>query len=334
MLPLLINKLERGENLTQNECYHAVNTLKEYTEEDIGRFLTLLHKKNETAEELSGFISALKKTMIPLETHFECLDIAGTGGDKANTVNISSAASLVTASLNIYTAKHGNRSVSSQCGSADFLESLGININLTPQQAKNYLEQNHFVFLYAPNFHPNLQHYKALRKTLGVPTTFNLVGPLLNPVQPKYAVIGVYSPDLLNLFAETLIDNDVERALIVHSCGLDEISLLGPTQVIEINQGTPKQYCIEPKDYGFSRCELAAIQGGDVATNKELLLNALSGAPGAISDTITLNAAAGLYASTTVPSIQQGVELARHQLQSGNTLNFIRQLLKNQVIYA
>jgi len=334
MLPSLINKLKQGKNLTYHECYNVVNDLTSQDHAEISEFLILLHKKPETVDELKGFVDALKDKMINVESDLNCLDIAGTGGDKSSSVNISTAACLVTASLGVATAKHGNRSVSSQCGSADILESLGININLNINQVHESLKENNFAFLFAPNFHPTFQQYKTLRKSIGAPTTFNLLGPVINPIQPQYLVIGVYNTQLLNLYADFLVNSKIQRGLVVHSCGLDEITLLGPTQVVEVNGETKKEYVINPKDYGFAYCELSDIQGGDINLNKKLLLDCLSGERGPIQDTVILNAAAGLYASFAAPTFQEAIVVAREQIQNGRTLDFLRQLLQYQVSYA
>lgn len=332
MLTTVINTLMQRKNLTQDQVFKTITALSHCginhneTQAQAAKFLTLLHEKGETLAELSGFIAALKNQMIAVTCQSPCLDIVGTGGDGANTVNISTASSLLVASLGVTTAKHGNRSVSSKCGSADFIESLDIPIDLPAKQAEQCLNNHHFVFLFAPNFHPCMKQFSALRKKLGVRTTFNLIGPLLNPTNPQYLLAGVYHPKLLPIYADYLAQSKTARALVVHSCGLDEITLLGPTQVIEIIGDKKKQYFIEPEKLGFQLSNLHDIQGGDAKTNKKLLLNALAGEAGAIQDTILLNSAAALYISKQVSTIEEGVAMSKQQVDRDRVIPFIHSL--------
>ncbi len=324
MLTSVINKLMQHKDLSAFECQQAVNQMVgSNNAAQAAAFLTLLHSKPETADELNGFVTALKQEMISVPTPTPTLDIVGTGGDGANTVNISSAASLVVASLGVTVAKHGNRSVSSKCGSADFFEALGVDINLPIENIQASLANHNFAFLYAPNFQPLMSQFKQLRNELKTRTTFNLVGPLLNPTHPDFYLLGVYDKRLLPIYADILIKSKIKRALVVHSCGTDEISLLGKTDIIEVNGETKKQYSIDVHDFAMQHCELKDLQGDDAETNKNLILKALKGEPSPIRDTIILNAGAALYASMNAKSIQEGVAKAANQIKSGKVILFI-----------
>ncbi len=328
MIKDFIQQLMQHQSLTSEQCYLALESLSEkLIPEQAAAFLALLHSKPETSAELQGFVTYLQEKMHYVAIQKPVLDIVGTGGDGSHTVNISSAASLVCASLGVHTAKHGNRSVSSRCGSADFMAALGITIDLNPKQAADLLQQCGFAFLYAPNFHPVLGQFKELRQALGVPTTFNLVGPLLNPTQPDYLVLGVYHPRLLPIYAAVVSQSQVKRALIVHSCGLDEASLLGKTTVVEVNASHQQQYTIELESLPLPSCKLSDIQGDDAEHNRALIMNAFSGEPSAIANTIALNSALGLYASHYCDTINQGITIAKEQLQSKKVLNYLRKVV-------
>ncbi|WP_315957793.1 anthranilate phosphoribosyltransferase [Coxiella burnetii] len=223
-------------------------------------------------------------------------------------------------------AKHGNRAVSSQCGSADFLDSLNIPIRLTPQEAKNFLNERGFVFLYAPDYHPAMKLIKETRKILGIRTAFNLLGPLLNPACPTHLIAGVADKRLLPIYSDVLLRSNVKRALIVHGNGLDEINFLGPVEVIEIYNNKKKYYQLDPNDYNLNYCSLSDIQGGDSLLNKKLILTAFSGKESAISDTIIFNAGVAFYLMNVIFSIQEGINLARRLIKNGTVINYIEKL--------
>lgn len=327
MLTQQLTKLMQHENLSKEQCKLALNALLNIDNEaQASAFLALLHAKQETTEELSAFVETFREQMIAVNTHKDALDIVGTGGDGKNTVNISSATSLVCASLNVPTLKHGNNSVSSNSGSADFFQSLGIPLESDLSNINRSLNTMNFAFLYAPHFHPALKKVASIRKKLKLRSTFNLIGPLLNPASPSFQLIGVYKPDLLQLYAQLLSEQNIKRALVVHSCGLDEISLLGETQIYEINHNKINHYTITPKDFNLNTCELEEIQGLDAATNKSLILNALSGQDNAIQDTLVINAGAALYTAQHANSIADGIELARNQIKQGKVIEYINQL--------
>ncbi|OGT48861.1 MAG: anthranilate phosphoribosyltransferase [Gammaproteobacteria bacterium RIFCSPHIGHO2_12_FULL_41_15] len=328
MLTVLLNKLMLHKHLTAEECMAALTEMSQRpVTVKAAAFLTLLHTKKETVEELLGFIKKLKESMLPITSQKKCLDIVGTGGDGFNTVNISTLSSLVTASLGVPTAKHGNRSVSSLSGSADFIEALGIPLTISPNQAEQALQEMNFTFLYAPHFHPMLQLFKELRQELGVRTTFNLLGPLLNPAQPHYYVMGVYRQDLLALFATLLTELNVERALVVHSQGLDEISLLGPSDIYEINDREIKKYSLDPKEFGFQYCRIEDLQGGNAEKNKNLILHSLQKSNNPIKNTIILNAGCGLYAAKKAETLAQGIALVKQHLETDHFLQYLEKLI-------
>jgi len=322
MLKPLIEKLMRREDLSADEIRGAVRAIiAGASREQTAAFLVLLHTKGETPEELQGLVEAMCADMKSVKTDFPVLDIAGTGGDNANTVNISTASSLLAAACGAKVVKHGNRSVSSQCGSADLLEALGVKLDSTPDEIKDDLNKKGFAFCFAPHFHPSMNALKDIRNALGVRTSFNLMGPLMNPANAQHLLLGVFSPDYLELYADTLLKLGVKHAMVVHSCGLDELSLLGPSHVIEINDGKKVKKTLDPKDFGFQYCELKDIQGGEVQVNKRFIENALRGEPGPIADTIILNTGAALYVADLVASIEAGIQLASQKIKTGEALS-------------
>ena len=296
------------------------------TPAQIAGFIVALRMKGETVDELTGMVAAMiaEATPVKLEAPNGVIDIVGTGGDGSNSVNISTATSLLVASLDINVAKHGNRAVSSRCGSADILEAFGIATDLSALEAHSMIHHLGFTFLYAPNFHPAMQRVIAVRAALRVRTIFNLMGPLLNPVQPLHYLMGVYDPKLLEPFADVLLKLKTKRSLVVHGNGLDELNCIGPNQVIEVTPNGKKAYFIDPKDYGFNYCSLKDLQGGDVAYNKQLIMNVFKGKSGPIADTITLNAAVALTNVGFCSAIAEGVAVAHDALQNGTVLEFLR----------
>lgn len=318
MLTPYIEKLMQGTSLTESECEAALSDILNSTcSIQTAAFLVLLHAKQETATELLAFVRAMRAEMIAVTVPEKTLDIVGTGGDGANTLNFSTAASLVVASCGFPVVKHGNRSVSSRCGAADVLEAWGVNIHLNEEAVVRCLEKARMAFCFAPYFHPAMRALVPLRKKLGVRTTFNLLGPLLNPARADFYVMGVFDPKYLTLFAEVLSELACERALVVHGSGLDELSCLGPATVIEVSPHQQKPYEIDPKAFGLSRCTLSDLQGGTPEHNALQLRHALQGERGPVADTIALNAGAGLYVMGATKTIAQGVEMAQAAMALG-----------------
>lgn len=324
MLKKLIEKLMQHQDLSSNETYTAVEDILAGAEkEQVAAFLVLLHAKGETPEELEGLVAAMRAQMKIIETDMPILDIVGTGGDNANTVNISTASSLLAAACGAKVVKHGNRSVSSRCGSADLLEALGVKLDKTADDVKKDLDQKGFAFCFAPSFHPSMQALKEIRKALAVRTSFNLMGPLMSPANAQHLLLGVFSPDYLALFADTLIKLGVKHAMVVHSCGLDELSLLGPSNVIEVRNGKKEEKILDPKDFGLDYCTLKDIQGGAAKENKVLIEQALTGTPGPIADTIIFNTGVALYIADIVSDIEAGIVLASQKIKTGEALQVI-----------
>lgn len=278
-------------------------------------FLEFLHQKGETSEEIEGACACMQRVMIKVPISINTLDIVGTGGDLANTVNISTGASIIAASMGVFIAKHGNRSSSSNCGSADVLEELGISIQQTPRQVANSIKKIGIGFMFAPCFHPAMKKVATIRKSLSIRTIFNLLGPLLNPSTPKRFLIGVSNQKYLQLFADILQKRKVERAFVVCANGIDEITPIGPCDIIEIYADKQKKYVFDPSDLAIPRCSLKDLQGGDKQTNAKLLLDALAGKSGPILDTLCLNAAFAAYCFGIVESLAEGYLKAKETVE-------------------
>lgn len=326
MLKTFIKKLYEKNDLTSEQAEEAMMHLINSDDEClIAAFLSLLSAKGETPEELFGMIQALQKKMVVIPMDMPLLDIVGTGGDGANTINISTAASILAASCGAIVAKHGNRAFSSKCGSANLLEKLGIAIEMNPDQLISCIQKIGIGFCFSPRFHPALKKIKHIRDKLGIVTSFNLLGPMLHPAKISYALIGVYKRNLMSKFSQCLRKLKLKKAMIVHGNGLDELNLLGINHVIEISEKGENSYILDPKDFGFNYCRLRDIQGGDADVNAKLILQAFEGKISPISDTIIFNSGAALYISNKVPSIKNGIEIARKNLLSGKALEILSQ---------
>lgn len=320
-----VEKLMRGEDLTSDVCRQVLDEILDPAAHPfhVTAFLVLLRAKQETVEELSAIVTALRDKMIVVPTDHTVLDIVGTGGDGLNSVNISTGSALLAASCGVKIAKHGNRSVSSLTGSADVLEALGVKIQLTPEEITNSISQIGIGFCYSPYFHPVTQVLKHFRRELNVPTTFNLLGPLLNPAKAQHVVLGVLDEALLPIMTDVFIQLGNDRSAVVHGMGFDEITCVGPTKIIEINKKETYSYTIDPLDFGLSRCQPSDLQGGRADRNAGLLLDAFKGKRGAIAETLILNAAVALYLYGLHPSIKDGVAHASHNLYSGEVLTLL-----------
>lgn len=325
ILKSCIEQLMRGENLNNSICQQVLDEMLDpaINPLQIAAFLVLLRAKQETADELSAIVNALRKKMIIVPTQHAVLDIVGTGGDGLNTVNISTGSAMLAASCGIKVAKHGNRSVSSLTGSADVLEALGINIHMSPHLISQSIDKIGIGFCYSPDFHPMTQALRDFRKKLNVPTTFNMLGPFLNPTHAPHLLLGVFNESLLPMMADVLIQTGCDRSMVVHGMGLDEISCVNATKVIEINQNQKIEYTIDSLDYGLSRCQISDLRGGDANYNAQLLLDAFKGKKGPIADTLILNASVALYIYGLYPSIADAVAYASHILYSGAVLKLL-----------
>lgn len=319
----IINKVLNKENLTSIEAYEVMDNIMKGTLKDsyVSGLLVALRCKGETVEEITSFAKAMKDNAVTLDGEEESLDIVGTGGDYANTFNISSISSIVIASSGIKVTKHGNRSVSSRCGSADLFEGLGININLNIEQDKFILENANIAFLYAQNYHKSMKNVSNVRKELSSRTIFNILGPLTNPANSKYAVIGVYDKLLCNIFAKVLANLGVKKAFVVHSeDGLDEVSLSARTYVTKLDNGVISEFIFNPKDYGFSLCKNQDLKGGDILDNIKIANDILEGKlNGPKKDCVVINSGFGISLAKDI-SLEEGFNKARELIETGKAL--------------
>jgi anthranilate phosphoribosyltransferase len=313
------------------------------TDAQIAALLVALHMKGETVEEIVGFAEAIRTAAAPLPidrtgtadaiavsgTGRDALadsapldsalvDTSGTGGDASGTFNISTATAFVTSGAGVRVAKHGNRSISSKCGSADVIEALGINIQLSPERSAECLREVGLCFLYAPNLHPAMKQVQGVRRELRMRTMFNLLGPLTNPARASGQVVGVYALDLVEKLAEALSMLGLHRALVVHGLdGLDEITITGPTRVAEAREGSVRSYEVEPEEFGMARAPLYQIAGGDAAENAAIIRAVLQGEKSPRRNVVLLNAAAALVAAGRANHIAEALPLAAHSIDSG-----------------
>jgi anthranilate phosphoribosyltransferase len=270
----VIERLIDREDLSEDEARGALEALVSGAEPcQTAAFLVLLRAKGETAAEIAGLARAMRGLGVPVSTGYDVLDIVGTGGDGIGSVNISTGATVVAAAAGARVAKHGNRSVSSLCGSADVLEALGVAIDLGPAGVKRCVDEAGVGFMFAPMFHPAMKAVVPVRKALKVRTAFNMLGPMLNPADAAYGLVGVYSTSISHLMADALIRLGVKKALVVHSAGLDELTPMAPADIVEVSAGGVKRsYMLEPKDLGIPRCEVEDLKGGDAALNARILM--------------------------------------------------------------
>jgi anthranilate phosphoribosyltransferase len=322
MITELIQKLNDKQDLSGPEARAAMEELMtgHATDAEIREFLTSLRVKGETAGELIAFARVMRELAEPFwdSEILPVLDTCGTGGDGSGTFNISTAAAFVAAGAGIRVAKHGNRSATSRCGSADVLEALGTNIEMPIDRLREGIREIGIGFLFARRFHKSMKHVAAARAQLKTRTVFNILGPLANPARARYQVVGVPSPDLMELMANALHGLDVTHAFVVHgSNGMDEISISGKTFITEMNGGRLKTYVISPEDFGIAPASVAAIAGGDAAENAGIVEAVLRGEKGPRLDVVILNAAAGIVAGGMAASLDDGVRIARESIESG-----------------
>ena len=327
-----------GQSLTRDEAREVMTEVLtgQCTDAQIAGLLVALRMKGETVEEIVGFAEAIRAAAAPLPiagndalavtgtgrdalfSEDSLVDTSGTGGDASGTFNISTATALVVAGAGVRVAKHGNRSISSKCASADVVESLGVNIQLSPERAAQCLREIGICFLYAPNLHPAMKQVQGVRRELRMRTMFNLLGPLTNPARASGQVVGVYSLDLVEKLAEALSMLGLRRALVVHGMdGLDEITITGTTRIAEAREGSVRTYEVEPEEFGLKRATLQDIAGGDVAGNAEIIRAVLSGEKSPRRDVVLLNAAAALVAAGKTDHIAQAVPLAAASIDNG-----------------
>jgi anthranilate phosphoribosyltransferase len=299
------------------------------THAQIAAFLTALRMKGETVEELIGFAQVMRQKVVRVRTRGEevaaltgtdremLIDTAGTGGDAAGTFNVSTATAFVLAGAGLRVAKHGNRSVSSLCGSADVVETLGVSLELTPAQVSRCIDEVGIGFLYAPLLHTAMKHVMPARREMGIRTVFNMLGPLTNPAAANAQIIGVYAADLTEPLARVLAELGTVRAFVVHGAdGLDEISNTGESRVSEVREGVVRTFTLKPEDFGLPRATIADLRGGDREQNAQIIKGILAGEDGPKRDIVLINAAAALMAGGKARDLKEGVALAAHSIDS------------------
>lgn len=306
----MLNKLIARQSLTREETFTAVLELLNEPLK-MAAFLALLSAKGETVDEILGLVQAMRASMTKLVLDRPVLDIVGTGGDQAGTVNISTGSALLVASLGVPVVKHGNRAVSSKSGSADVLEALGIPIHLSPDELQKALRESGFGFCFAPDYHPMMKAVRPVRNALKIPTAFNLIGPLLNPAGTDYLQIGVYKKELVPVLAEVLFKLGTKRSLVYCGHGIDELSCIGPTEAILVTEKGMEKIEIDPEKMSLERCTLEDLKGGDAALNASLLKRPNRG----LRDTLILNAGVALFLYGPVQTIEEGVQMAKQKFR-------------------
>jgi anthranilate phosphoribosyltransferase len=325
----LFEHLAAGGTLTTDEAAAVMGTIMdgEATPSQIGALLMALAVRGETPDELCGFAQAMRARATPVPVrHRPVLDTCGTGGDGSGSINVSTLAALVAAAAGVAVAKHGNRSISSQSGSADLLEALGIPMPTDPETVGRLVDEKRFAFLFAPAFHPSMRHAMPTRRELGIRTVFNLLGPLTNPAGAERQLLGVYGAKWVEPVAQVLSRLGTERALVVHGNGWDEVALTGPTLVAEVDGRTVRLYEVTPEMFGLARVEPERLRGGDPATNARLAEAILEGEPGPLADFVALNGGFALYAGGAADTLDAGVHEARRLLRSGAVARYLQAL--------
>jgi len=331
MIEEAIVSLSKGENLTaeaMSVIMEEILTGKSPTPQIVS-FLVNLHEKGETIDEITAAVNVMRKFVTRVNSkHKVILDTCGTGGDKSGTFNVSTATAFVASGAGIAVAKHGNRSVSSKSGSADILEALGVNINLSKEKSEQCLNEIGIAFLFAQNFHPAMKYASSARKQIGSKTIFNIIGPLSNPAFATHQLVGVYDKKLLKIIPEVLLNLGTEHALVIHgNDGLDEITTTTGTFVSEVNNGEINEFELEPEDFGIKRTALGELKGDDPSGNAKILIKILQGEKGPLRDMVILNAAAAIYCADQADSIHSGIRLAERSIDSGSAIGKL-QLLK------
>lgn len=334
MIKEAIVKIVSKEDLSYTEAYTVMNEIMsgETTPTQNAAFLAALSTKSakaETADEIAGCAAAMRAHAQKVETDMELFEIVGTGGDNAHSFNISTTSALVAAAGGIKVAKHGNRAASSQCGTADCLEALGVNINQSPAKCIELLEKAGMCFFFAQKYHTSMKYVGAIRKELGFRTVFNILGPLTNPGTPSFQLLGVYDDYLAEPLAQVLINLGIKRGMVVYGMDkLDEISMSAPTKVCEIRDGWFKSYQITPEEFGFERCTKEDLRGGTPEENAQITLNILKGEKGHRRNAVLMNAGASLYIGGKADSVKDGIALAAELIDSGKALITLQALIE------
>ncbi|MDE7297752.1 MAG: anthranilate phosphoribosyltransferase [Lachnospiraceae bacterium] len=320
MIKEAIYKLVNRENLSYEMAEQVMDEIMggEASQIHIGAYLTALRMKGETIEEIAASAAGMRRHGLKLLHNMDVLEIVGTGGDEANTFNISTTAGFVVSAAGIPVAKHGNRSVSSKCGAADVLEALGVNIEISPIRSAEILEKIGLCFMFAQTYHSAMRYVAPVRRELGIRTIFNILGPLANPAGANFELMGVYDEELVEPLAEVLLRLGVKRAIVVHGHdGLDEISLSAPTFCCEVRDKKTHSFVLQPEDIGLTRCAKEDLTGGDPQENAAITRAILDGEKGPKRDAVVINAAACIYMVREDISLREAVEIAEEMLDSG-----------------
>ncbi|MCJ7515450.1 MAG: anthranilate phosphoribosyltransferase [Dehalococcoidia bacterium] len=331
MIKEAISALVSGRSLAADDAAQVMEEIMqgEATPAQFGAFVTALRLKGETVDEIVGLARTMRARAIPVITDGLVVDTCGTGGDGSQTFNISTTAAFVAAGAGLKVAKHGNRAMSSQCGSADVLEALGVKIDLNAEQVQRCLQEIGIGFMFAPAFHPAMKYAAVPRREIGIRTVFNILGPLTNPAGAKAQVLGVADDSLVEKMAQALQYLGCHHALVVHGeDGLDEITVAGETHICELKGNHILNYAISPEKIGLTRSDSESLKGGSAKENAEMLRNILAGAPGPQRDAVLMNTAAVFLAGDIVQTLRQGVELAQQTIDSGQAMNKLEQLIE------
>ncbi len=333
MIKSAIVKIVNKGDLSYDEAYTVMNEIMsgETSPTQNAAFLAALSTKSaraETIDEIAGCAAAMRDHATRVDTGMDVFEIVGTGGDNAQSFNISTTAALICAAGGVKVAKHGNRAASSLCGTADCLEALGVNIQQSPKRCVELLREAGMCFFFAQKYHSSMRYVGAIRRELGFRTVFNILGPLTNPASPATQLLGVYDGYLVEPLAQVLINLGVKRGMVVYGQDkLDEISLSSPTQICEFRDGWFKSYTVTPEDFGFARCEKSALVGGSPAENAAIVRAILSGERSSKRDAALLNAGAGLYLNGRAESMKAGVALAAGLVDSGRAMETLQKII-------
>jgi anthranilate phosphoribosyltransferase len=327
-----LNKIIQGQNLSESEMSQMILDIfsGERTDAQIGAFIAALATKGETFEELVGAARAMRKKAIKIQVSSRVVvDTVGTGGDNSNTFNISTTTAFVVAGCGITVAKHGNRSVSSKCGSADVLEALGVNLDLDPEIVEEAIEELGIGFLFAPKYHGAMKYAMNARQQVGIRSIFNMLGPLSNPASANYQLLGVYAPALTEMFAQALNLLGVKKAFVVHGHdGLDEISICAPTRISELDSGRIKTFDLNPEKYFGELADPEALYGGDAQKNADITKKVLTGQKGPRRNIVLLNASAALVAAGRANDFFKGIKLAEESVDTGAAMDKLNSLVQ------
>lgn len=334
MIKEAIVKIVDKQDLTYDEAYEVMNEIMsgDTTATQNAAFLAALSTKStkrETIEEIAGCAAAMRAHALKVETDMDIMEIVGTGGDGAHSFNISTTAALVASAGGVKIAKHGNRAASSNCGTADCLEALGVNLDLEPEKCIKLLQETGMCFFFAQKYHTSMKYVGAIRKELGIRTVFNILGPLTNPASPNRQLMGVYDASLVEPLAQVLMNLGVKRGMVVYGQDkLDEISLSAPTTICEFSGGKAETYEITPEQFGMERCEKSDLEGGTPQENAEITRAVLGGEKGHRRNVVLLNAGAALYIGEKADSLADGIKLAAEIIDSGSALRKLDELIR------